>query len=131
MLHEVVVALIIKSRRVLLGQRSATRAFYPGVWDLFGGHQEPGEQQHETLVRELQEELGITATAWKFLETLRVPADDLTVHLYLVTAWVGTPLNCQPDEHSAIDWFSLEEATRLKLADSIYPALFARYIDSK
>jgi 8-oxo-dGTP diphosphatase len=136
--HEIVAALIIQSQRVLLGQRSGTRAFYPGVWDMFGGHVEPGEQHHETLVRELQEELGITPTQWSFLETLTQSiasppselSDQLIVHLYLVTAWAGTPVNRQLGEHSAIGWFSLAEATQLQLADPSYPMLFAQYLAS-
>lgn len=137
--HEVVAALIIQSQRILLGQRSAARPFYPGVWDVFGGHVEPGEQQHQTLVRELQEELGITPTHWSYLETstlslpasLREPADTLTVHLYLVTAWDGTPVNRQTDEHSEIGWFSLAQAIQLELADPGYPVLFSRYLGSE
>ncbi len=61
---------------------------------IFGGHVEPGELPEQTLIRELEEELGIIPTGWTFLETLHValltsehePADELTVHLYLVTA---------------------------------------------
>jgi 8-oxo-dGTP diphosphatase len=139
MIHEVVAALIIRSQKVLLGQRSATRAFYPNVWDMFGGHMEPGEQQHETLIRELQEELGITPTQWVYLDTrhlsspssLDTPAVSLVFHSYLVTDWAGTPTNRQLDEHSAIGWFSLEEAIQLPLADPGYPALFARYLTSE
>jgi 8-oxo-dGTP diphosphatase len=134
--HEVVAALIIQSQMILLGQRSATRTFYPGVWDVFGGHVEPGEQHHQTLVRELQEELGITPTQWSYLETITIslPAslnessDQLTVHLYLVSTWDGIPLNRQIDEHSEIGWFSLTQATQLDLADPTYPMLFARYL---
>jgi 8-oxo-dGTP pyrophosphatase MutT (NUDIX family) len=143
--HEVVAALIVRSGMILLGRRSGTRAFYPDVWDLFGGHVETGEQQPETRVRELQEELDITPTRWKFLETLTVSlpghdhdppelstetstASSLTVHLYLVTAWTGRPTNRQPEEHSAIGWFSLDQATGLDLADSTYPMLFQRHL---
>ena len=130
--HEVVAALIVQSQRILLGQRSADRAFYPGVWDLFGGHVEPGEQHDQTLVRELQEELGMTPTTWRFLETVSLPpgegSDPVTVHLYLVTAWTGTPTNRQPEEHSDIGWFSLAPAIQLSLAHPAYPELFARYL---
>src|SRR5215211_3950590 len=118
MAHEVVAGLIIQSQRILLGQRSATREFYPDVWDVFGGHMEPGEGQEQTLVRELQEELGITPAEWTFVETLTEPSAQLTVHLYLVTAWHGMPANLQPEEHSAIGWFSLAEAIGLPLADA-------------
>lgn len=138
MSHQVVAALIIRSQMILLGQRSATRAFYPGVWDVFGGHVEPGEQQHETLTRELQEELGITPIQWNYLETITAPSgssanepsDQVTLHLYLVTDWAGTATNRQLEEHSEIGWFSLEQATQLSLAHPSYPVLFARYLDS-
>lgn len=52
----------------------------------------------------------------------------MIVHLYLVTAWTGTALNLQPEEHSTIGWFSLTEALQLPLADAIYPELFARHL---
>ena len=134
MLHEVVAALIIRSQKILLGHRAVTRAFYPNVWDVFGGHVEPGEQHDQTLVRELQEELGITATTWKFVETISLPSegqsDPVTVHLYLVTAWTGTPTNRQHEEHSAIAWFSESQAAGLPLAHPAYPMLFARYLAS-
>ena len=141
--HEVVAALLIQSDRILLGRRAEQRAFYPGVWDLFGGHVEAGEPHEQTLVRELQEELGITPTNWKFLETLTAdvpgqrhgtpdqPIDTLTAHLYLVTAWTGMPTNRQPEEHSVIGWFTLAQATQLPLAEDIYPELFARYLNSE
>jgi mutator protein MutT len=140
--HVVVAALIIQSDRILLGRRAEQRAFYPGVWDLFGGHVEPGEPPEQTLVRELQEEVGITPTSWTFLETIveslpdqgdgtpDPPAGSLTAHLYLVTAWTGRPTNRQPEEHRIIGWFTLAQATHLPLADPIYPALFARYLGS-
>jgi 8-oxo-dGTP diphosphatase len=137
--HEVVAALIVQSQKILLGKRSAERKLYPNVWDMFGGHVEPGEATDQTLVRELQEELGITPTQWMFLETLTMPlptqdgepADDLVAHIYLVTAWTGTPVNRQPEEHIVIDWFSQAQANKLPLADPIYPELFARYLNSR
>jgi 8-oxo-dGTP diphosphatase len=136
MSHEVVAALIIQSKRILLGQRSSTRKFYPNVWDVFGGHVEPGEHPHKTLIRELQEELGITPTEWNYEETIEAslperegaPWDQLKLHLYLVTAWLGIPANLQPDEHDSIQWFSLDQAVELNLAHPAYPELFARYL---
>jgi 8-oxo-dGTP diphosphatase len=132
MKHEVVAALIVESGKILLGHRAAGRAFYPDVWDVFGGHVEAGEGQEATLLRELQEELGITPTEWTYLETftlpLAEPAEQMIVHLYLVRAWRGVPFNRQPEEHSVIHWFSLAEASQLPLADSSYPEVFARYL---
>lgn len=131
--HEVVAALIIQSQKFLLGLRSPAREFYPNVWDVFGGHVEPGEGHEQTLIRELQEELGITPTEWNYVETITAGtgADLLTLHLYLVTAWTGTPNNRQLEEHSTIDWFTLEEAVALPLAHPSHPQVFGRYLKQR
>ncbi|MCW5873537.1 MAG: NUDIX domain-containing protein [Anaerolineales bacterium] len=126
MTREIVAALLIRSNKILLGHRTPDRAFYPDVWDIFGGHIELGETQAQTLVRELKEELGILATEWQFLETMPLPSASL--HLYLVSEWDGEPANVQLEEHERIEWFSLEEAVQLKLADASFPALFARHL---
>jgi len=138
MIQEVVGAMIVKSQMILLGQRAGTRTFYPNVWDVFGGHIEPGEHQHQTLVRELQEELDITPTKPTYLETLVVSmpkyrgvrAYQLYLHLYLVTVWSGTPVNRQLHEHASIQWFSLAQAVQLELAHPTYPELFTKHLTS-
>lgn len=120
--------------RVLLGERSATRAYYPGVWDVPGGHCEPDEQPEQALVRELDEELGVRPTAWRPLADLRGAVGDhhasLVLHLYEVVAWQGTPRNRLPEEHARIAWFTIEEACRLRLAHPAYPALLRRLASS-
>jgi len=133
-LHQCVGALIVQHHTLLLGQRSPTRTFYPGVWDLFGGHLEPGEHPDQTLIRELREELGITPTQWMQVETLIVTVlerdEEVHYHVYLVLAWSGIPVNQQPDEHTTIGWFSLDQAVQLELAHPAYPQLFARVLGS-
>ena len=136
MQQKVVAALIVESQKILLGLRASTRTSYPGVWDIFGGNIEPGEQQQQALVRELQEELGITPARWTFLETIvaAIPEQrgvqpyQLHLHLYLVTAWSGTPVNRQYHEHASIQWFTLAQAVQLDLAHPTYPQIFAKYL---
>ena len=131
---EIVAALLIQDNKILLGHRSPNRLVYPDVWDVFGGHMESGEDQLQTLVRELQEELGIVANQWSYIETLAVPTEqsgevaEVSIHLYFVSTWSGTPTNLQLHEHTEIQWFSLSQAIKLDLADPIYPQLFARYL---
>src|SRR5215207_9748365 len=92
-LHQCVGAFIVQYHTLLLGQRSPTRSFYPSVWDLFGGHIEPGEQPEQTLIRELREELGIVPTQWVYLETLAETLsesdDTIQCSVYRVLAWNG------------------------------------------
>lgn len=131
-LHQCVAALIIQHQTLLLGQRAPARTFYPGSWDIFGGHIEPGEQPEQTLIRELQEELAITPTQWRYIETfvesLPERDEEICCHVYLVLAWQGTPVNQQLDEHTTIAWFSLDQIKQLDLAHPAYPQLFARVL---
>ncbi|HEX5691232.1 MAG TPA: NUDIX domain-containing protein [Roseiflexaceae bacterium] len=127
-MREVVAAVIVSPQHVLLGLRSPERRLYPNVWDIFGGHVEPGESNEQALLRELDEELGIVATEWRYLSTFDEPQveryGEARYHFYLVTAWRGEPHNRQPHEHSEIAWFSFAEAQHLSLADPRYVELF-------
>jgi|SRR5687768_13215785 len=115
---------------LLLSKRAAHRTFYPDVWDMPGGHCEPGETPEQTLVRELSEEIGVTPTAWHLLNEVRaeLPGEEelLVLHLYAVTAWTGTPHNRMPEEHSEVAWFTVEDACDLALAHPTYQTIFRR-----
>lgn len=122
-------ALLWDGEKILLGKRSSDRGFYPGVWDLVGGHCEPGESPEETLVREAQEELGVTPKTWRPLAVLHDPDPhkhgEYRYHLYQVSTWDGEPRNLQPREHSEIRWFLPAETVGLSLAHPDYAGLFA------
>lgn len=52
-------ALIDADNRVLIAQRPKGKAL-AGLWEFPGGKVEPGERPEQTLIRELEEEIGIT-----------------------------------------------------------------------
>ncbi|MCA9626006.1 MAG: NUDIX domain-containing protein, partial [Myxococcales bacterium] len=56
---EVVGAAIVEAGRCLVARRSATMSS-PHAWEFPGGKVEAGESPTEALVRELDEELGVT-----------------------------------------------------------------------
>ena len=118
--------LLVRDNKILLGKRQSDREFYPGVWDMIGGRCEAGETPEKTLVRELQEEIGITPTGYKFLIALRdeQTPEEYEYRIYVVFEWVGTPENLQTHEHSEIAWLTIGEAKILNLAHSRYPELF-------
>src|SRR5947199_8172777 len=124
-IHVTATGLIAREGRVLLGKRTSTIRF-AGMWDAFGGHLVPCEEPSTALVRELEEELGITALRPRFLgiyEDLDPTSKALFRHyLFLVTQWNGEP-KIANEEHSEIRWFDPEEAERLNLAPSLKGAI--------
>ena len=123
-----VAGILIHDLKILLAKRSASRSFYPNVWDLPGGHLEAGESPEAALVRELKEELGIVATAFESLGTFQALSPEgygsYKYHVYLVTRWRGTVANRQLEEHSEIRWVTFEDIGNLDLADPQYAQLF-------
>jgi 8-oxo-dGTP diphosphatase len=80
-----------------------------GYWEFPGGKVEAGETLRQTLVRELQEELGITVEhAWPWLSrTHDYPHASVRLKFFRVTSWHGS---IKPIEHSALEWTTLGQA---------------------
>jgi len=56
--------------RVYVQRRTAERRLLPGIWDIVGGHLEPGETPEQALAREVEEETG-----WKVRDIVWTVAD--------------------------------------------------------
>jgi mutator protein MutT len=124
-MHPQIVAAVLRTDdRILLCHRSPTRESYPNVWDLPGGHIEPGESAPQALARELQEELGIQISepTQPPLSTLRMDTCDL--YIWLIDDWTGTAHNAAPDEHDDLAWVQTHDLDTLTLAHPEYLALF-------
>jgi 8-oxo-dGTP diphosphatase len=125
----IVGGLLVKHATLLLGKRSPQRILAPNVWDVFGGHVEPGESAEAALARELDEELGIRATHVTLLEVLDDPRPfDGAFSLFLIETWEGEPYNRCPEEHTEIRWFSLDEIERIPLAHPAYATVCQRIL---
>lgn len=104
---------------VLLAERPAGKA-WSGYWEFPGGKIETNETPEAALKRELQEELGITATliypwltrtfdyAAKYDKTgkLNSPAKTVKLHFFIVAKWDGEPFGM---EKQTISWQNPEK----------------------
>ena len=104
---EVAAAVMLRTdgQEFLLAQRPEGKV-YAGYWEFPGGKVEPGESVREALIRELQEELGITVTAcspW-LTRQFTYPHATVRLHFWRVTAWDGEIGITAPLEHAAVNW---------------------------
>lgn len=92
-----------------------------GVWKTVGGRTERGESPEQTMLREVEEEIGIRATTYRRLPDRAVDAYDYPAHiaLFVITEWEGEPSNVADDEHSQIRWFEASEIRALPLQDVV------------
>jgi 8-oxo-dGTP diphosphatase len=86
-------ALVDADGRVLIAQRPVGKSM-AGLWEFPGGKVEPGERPEQTLIRELDEELGITVLE-ACLSPLTFashayPDFHLLMPLYVCRKWEGS-----------------------------------------
>ena len=104
---DVVAALIWNNNRFLACQRPAHKA-RALLWEFVGGKVEPGESREEALIRECQEELGVTVKPLDIFMEVTHEYPDLTVRLILYNAVIRSG-NIQLFEHNDARWITVEE----------------------
>ena len=119
---------VFRDGRVLLAQRAA--APFAGRYTLPGGLVEPGESLAEAALREMWEEVGVTARIVGFNSHVEViDRDDAggVRHHYVIASFVGAWLagaGTPGPEAAAIVWADRDEAARLPTTEHL-PALLA------
>ncbi|MFS8037270.1 (deoxy)nucleoside triphosphate pyrophosphohydrolase [Xanthobacter sp. AM11] len=97
-------ALVDADNRVLVAQRPQGKAL-AGLWEFPGGKVEPGERPEQTLIRELDEELGITVKEACLAPLTFASHPYETFHLlmplWICRRWEGV---IQQKEHQALQW---------------------------
>jgi 8-oxo-dGTP diphosphatase len=114
-------ALIDADGRVLLAQRPAGKPM-AGLWEFPGGKVEAGERPEDTLIRELNEELGIVVRepclAPLTFASHAYPDFHLLMPLYVCRRWEGT---VQPLEGQAVAWVKPNRLREYKMPPADEP----------
>ena len=104
LLPVVAAAMVDLEGRVLLQQRPEGKSL-AGLWEFPGGKVEPGETPETALIRELEEELGITVPHACLAPAAfaSAPLGDrhLVLLLYITRKWTGVP---RALEATALRW---------------------------
>ncbi|WP_332691067.1 (deoxy)nucleoside triphosphate pyrophosphohydrolase [Devosia sp.] len=118
-------ALVDVDRRVLIAQRPEGKSL-AGLWEFPGGKVESGESPEAALIRELEEELGIsTKTACLAPVTFASHSYEnfhLLMPLYACRKWQGVP---EPREHTALKWVRPQQLRNYPMPPADEPLIAA------
>lgn len=127
----IVCAAFIEGEKILLVRRAPHRKWSPHLWDLVGGHVEKGEEQDVALVRECQEEVGLTPLAFSLEATLFEDSDGerkRPFYIYAIRSWEGKMPQLLGTEHSELGWFTARDVIKFDLALPGYRAVITEIL---
>jgi 8-oxo-dGTP diphosphatase len=130
-MREIAVGLIVADDgRVLLQHRDDKPGILePGVWGLFGGHIDAGEDPAVAFLREMEEELGWKPKHFEPYDTvdLHLPGADLVSHMF--AAHLDTPLSSLSLNEGQGMGLSPPDKLPVRIATDL-PEVFARFAAS-
>ncbi len=115
----VVGAAIVRGGRVLAARRTAP-ASAAGRWEFPGGKVEPGESDAESLVREVEEELGVRITVTQWLGGAEPIGERYLLQVAVASLDGGEPV---PTEHDQVRWLAADELEDVDWLDGDRPFL--------
>ena len=115
----VVGAAIVRNGRVLAARRTAP-ASAAGRWEFPGGKVEPGEAEAESLVREVEEELGLRIRVEQWLSGAEEIGEHYLLKVAVAAIEGGEP---SPTEHDELRWLGADELGQVDWLDGDRPFL--------
>ena len=119
----VAVALVDVDSRVLIAQRPEGKQL-AGLWEFPGGKIDAGERPEAALIRELQEELGITVKeaclATLTFDSFAYPDFHLLMPLYICRRWEGF---VQSREGQALKWVRAKDLRQYPMPPADEPLI--------
>jgi 8-oxo-dGTP diphosphatase len=116
-------ALIDADGRVLICRRPEGKTM-GGLWEFPGGKVEAGERPEDALIREMQEELGVTikepCLAPFTFASHSYPDFHLLMPLYVCRRWEGTPT---AHEHPEIKWVQPKDLPNYQMPPADKPLI--------
>lgn len=113
--HQIGVGIVMNDDEEVLIALRPEDAMLGGLWEFPGGKQEEDEEIEQTVIRELNEELGIEVSITKpFMKLDHAYSHfTITLHAYLCSLKEGTP---KPKSSQKVRWIAIE-----KLEDYPFP----------
>lgn len=124
---EVTAAIIKRDNRILICQRPEGKSCGL-LWEFPGGKIEHGETGAQCIIREIQEELGITLRVIRKLTDVTFDYPDKTVHLnFFITEIESGELTLK--EHNAYAWITQAEVSNYQFCPADKKMLSTHKLD--
>lgn len=102
-MRQVTLLFLVRDDEILLAMKK--RGFGVGHWNGCGGKLDAGETVEQALIRECQEEIGVTPTKYEKVaihDFIMESHEDFEAHTFVATEWEGEPIET---EEMAPRWF--------------------------
>lgn len=122
-----VVALFIEreDNHILLVQRRHIGTPFDGLYDLPSGKVDGNETLRQAAAREAFEETGLIIhpdnIEFRHVIHRKFPDKEILSFIFATHIWQGTPYNKEPEKHSSVGWFAIDD-----LPDNCIPGLKER-----
>jgi mutator protein MutT len=121
--------IIKKDDKILLGEKK--RGFAKGTLNGIGGKQDPGETNEQAMIRETQEEIGVTPVEYELMGTVHFDMyykgehSSLYMNIYSCTKYHGKPLET---EEIIPAWYDINNIPYEKMLqdDKLWMPLFLK-----
>ena len=100
--------LLRKENQILFGLRQNT-GYCDGQYGLVSGHVEPDEPATDAMVREAQEEVGITPFGLRVAHVMHRKSNRFGIDIFFeCDGYEGTPTNKEPDKCTGLEFFPID-----------------------
>lgn len=122
----VVVGMIVRDGKIFMARRAKTKITFPDQFELVGGHLDPGEQPADGLIREIQEELGVTVSVGQIVDAFTYEDHEgLKIEICYLCELADSTIEpvLQPADHSEARWITSAEIASIGKEDEESDAL--------
>ncbi|AIG27985.1 8-oxo-dGTP diphosphatase MutT [Brevibacillus laterosporus] len=119
---DVVGAVIINDNQKILSALRSQQMSLPGMWEFPGGKIEKGEKPQESLIREIEEELGCQIEVGELISdsVYEYPTVKVRLITYFAKVVSGEPM---ASEHEELRWITANELHSLEWAPADLPTI--------
>ncbi len=119
---------LFNAGKLLIVKRADSEDKWPGQWEIPRGHVERGESKENALVREFQEEVGLTVKVIdKYFESSFLYVNETVDESYYIVEAKKFDIKLDPNEHSQFKWITKKDLKSLNLNKEMQKAMIEAF----